>query len=340
MYIDFHKYNYDLVPKKDRNEYLKRDKEAYKKIFQKWVSDNIDTITERKWEIEEIGFLTEISDFIKLIREAETLYELGFYTSCTALVGVSAEDFSKYISLKLGKLAHIETTTKGGKVREMVQKDRIDLQLSEAIITQNQYELLNNIRLIRNDCLHYNNNFKSKTDSDLKADSLLCLNSLKSLLKDILGISNAGKDLTEIISDLAGNQGIDTKNPEEMKTKIRNAMSHLFDFPIAFDPKQKHVIKDGYYLVEEIDFDFNEITLKPVFSPAYVIVELNESVKEIITKQNIKEKHTVKAILFSVVSEIGMTEEWNFIELSKVDNFSEIFHDMINEAWGTENEEE
>lgn len=125
-----------------------------------------------------------------------------------------------------------------------------------------------------------------------------------------------------------------------MKIKIRNAMSHLFDFPIAFDPKQKHVIKDGYYLVEEIDFDFNEITLKPVFSPAYVIVELNESVKEIITKQNIKEKHTVQAILFSVVSEIGMTEEWNFIELSKIDNFSEIFHEMINEAWGTKNEEE
>lgn len=206
MYIDFHKYNYDLVPNKDRDNYLKRDKEAYKKMFQKWVSDNLDNITERKWEVEEIGFLTEISDFIKLIREAETLYELGFYTSCIALVGVSSEDFSKYISLKLSKLSHIETTTKNGKIREVVQKDRIDLQLSEAILTQSQYDLLNNIRLIRNDCLHYNNNFKSKNDSDLKADSILCLNSLKSLLKDILGIANADKDLTEIISDLVGSQ--------------------------------------------------------------------------------------------------------------------------------------
>ena len=95
MYIDFHKYNYDLVDISDREEYIRRDKRAYHGILKKWIDDNLADITERKWEVEEIQYLSEVSDFIKLIREAETLYELGFYTSCIALVGVSAEDFSK-----------------------------------------------------------------------------------------------------------------------------------------------------------------------------------------------------------------------------------------------------
>jgi len=71
----------------------------------------------RKLEIEEIYYLKEIGDFIKLIREAESLYELGFFTSCIALVGVSAEDFSKYISLKNKRQTHITDTYTNGRRR-------------------------------------------------------------------------------------------------------------------------------------------------------------------------------------------------------------------------------
>jgi len=69
MYIDFHKYNYDLVPADKKAEYIKRDQESYKQVLQKWFSDNLDKTVERKWEINEIHYLKNISDFIKLIRE-------------------------------------------------------------------------------------------------------------------------------------------------------------------------------------------------------------------------------------------------------------------------------
>ncbi|MDY6994631.1 MAG: hypothetical protein SVR94_18765, partial [Pseudomonadota bacterium] len=85
MYIDFHKYNYDLVPNEQQEEFEKRDKDAYENIINEWINDNVDDMIDRKWEIEEIQYLSETSDFIKLIREAESLYELGFYTSCIAL---------------------------------------------------------------------------------------------------------------------------------------------------------------------------------------------------------------------------------------------------------------
>jgi len=103
MYIDFHKYNYDLVPADKRAEYVKRDKDSYKQVLQKWFGENLDDIVERKWEINEIHYLKNISDFIKLIREGEQLYELGFYTGCIALVGVASEDFLKYLAISLGK---------------------------------------------------------------------------------------------------------------------------------------------------------------------------------------------------------------------------------------------
>ena len=78
MYIDFHKYNYELVPEDKVEEFKKRDKESYKSQLQKWFEENLEKVIEREWEIEEIHYLKNISDFIKLVREAEQLYEFGF----------------------------------------------------------------------------------------------------------------------------------------------------------------------------------------------------------------------------------------------------------------------
>lgn len=180
MYIDFHKYNYELVDDSDEDLYLERDKKAYQVILQKWLDQHIVEITDRKWEIEEIQYLPEVSDFIKLIKESETLYELGFYTSCIALVGVSAEDFSKYLSIKAGLNDHVDLT----------QCNRLIKQLDEGIIDRTAYDLLNDIRRVRNDCLHYNQDFKRKNDNQLKSDAIKSLNNLKSTLKVLLGLPN------------------------------------------------------------------------------------------------------------------------------------------------------
>ncbi len=342
MYIDFHKYNYSLVEQSAQDRYIERDKEAYKNVLRNWLEENIDEIINRKWEIDEIGFLQEISDFIKLIREGEALFELGFYTSCIALIGVSAEDFSKYLSLKLGRIDHIQTTNSKGRTLDVSQNNRLAYQLADSILTQAQYDLLDDIRVRRNDCLHYNQHFKLKSEGDLKVDAIKCLNNLKFVLKDILGISNSSVEHKEIIENLIKTVGVDSKNQDDMRLKVRNAISYLFNFPIAFDPNQKLVIKDDYFLVKEIDVDSNEITLAAILNAAgtFVIVELNEQVKNIIQQKGIKENDTIYATLVSQLTSLGMTAEWNFLEISKIDNFSEVFHQLHAEFWNDKSGEE
>lgn len=333
MYIDYHKYNYDLISGSDLDKFIQRDKDAYKKVLKKWLEENINSIAERKWEIEEIGYLKEVSDFIKLIKEGETLFELGFYTSCIALIGVSSEDFSKYISLKVGRNDHIEVVGRFGRSTDVSQYNRLKLQLDESILTQEQYDLLDEIRKKRNDCLHYNQDFKTKDNEELKQDALICLNNLKRTLKDILGTSNQPneKELLNILSEIAKEVGDNIKNMDEMRSKVRNAMSHLFKFDVTFDTEKKYEIRDNYYLIREIDFDYNETTLAPIFgNPGlFVIVELNEKEKELFTKLELKENDTIWATLYSEVSDIGMTEEWYFADLRKENNFSAVFHEII-----------
>jgi hypothetical protein len=136
MYIDFHKYNYDLVPADKKADYIKRDQESYKQVLQKWFNDNLENVVQRKWEINEIHYLKNISDFIKLIREGEQLYELGFFTGCIALVGVASEDFLKYLAISLGKPQY-ETQT---------QFNRLNNLLNDNLISSTTHTLLDNIR--------------------------------------------------------------------------------------------------------------------------------------------------------------------------------------------------
>ncbi|THF74427.1 hypothetical protein [Cohnella fermenti] len=84
MYLDFNKFNYRLVPDNEQAAYIQRDKLAYEEILKKWLDNNIKEIVERKWEIEEILFFEDSSDFIKLLKEAEALYEFGFYPKSPA----------------------------------------------------------------------------------------------------------------------------------------------------------------------------------------------------------------------------------------------------------------
>jgi hypothetical protein len=324
MYIDFHKYNYNLVPVDQRESFIKRDKQAYEKMLVKWIENKSAEITDRKWEIEEIEYLSEVSDFIKLIREAESLYELEFFTSCIALVGVSAEDFLKYLAIKLGKPQYESQT----------QFNRSNNLLTDGLITQDIFDLLDNIRIVRNNCLHYNQDFKTKNTIDLKTDALKVLNDLKSILKSILGVTTAttSTEFLDLIKELSNPESEDSRNFDEIKMKLRNASSHILKFPIAFEPSRNLVVKQDFFLVREIDFDMKETTITSVLYEmnATVIVELNDEIIEHIKKTGIKENDTIYASVFSQPNNLGMTEEWNFFDLRKEENFTEIFHDFLN----------
>lgn len=309
MYIDFHKYNYDLTSKERRDEYIQRDKESYKKVLLKWMQENLDEIVERKWEINEIHYLKNVSDFIKLIREAEQLYELGFYTSCIALVGVASEDFLKYLAISLGKPSY----------ENLTQHLRLTNLKNDNLISNLTHSLLDNIRIVRNDCLHYNQSFKQKTDSDLKTDALTVLNNLKDTLKDILGEKTAltSTDFTSIITEIGTSS--DIKNMDESVVKIKNAVSHLLKLPIAFDPKEKVQVRTSLFRVLEVDIDFDEITLSDQSNGFIVIVEFPETEREYYNDKALKKDDTVIATLFSIIDGNGLTAEWRLLDIDKVD---------------------
>ena len=308
MYIDFHKYNYQLVPEDQVNDYKNRDKESYKSLLTKWFEDSLDDFVERKWEIEEIHYLKNISDFIKLVREAEQLFELGFYTGCISLVGVSSEDFCRYLSVQLGKPQYESQT----------QFNRINNLKSDGLISDATHTLLDDIREIRNDCLHYNQNFKQKNNEELKSDALTALNNLKTTLKNLIGENEADyqADLTSVISGIGA--GDDIRATEEIAIKVKNAVSHLLKFPIAFDPSSQIQIKTSAFEILEIDEGFDEISLKDLTNQMIVIVEFPEKEREYYQGKELREGDTVSATLISVIDQNGLTAEWTILDIDKI----------------------
>ncbi len=305
MYINFHKFNYDTVPTGERKNYEDRDKEAYKKVLSDCFNQNLDSFVERKWEIKEIHYLKQISDFIKPVREAESLYELGFYTSCIALVGVAAEDFSKYLSL----INSIPIPNNES------QFTRVGNQLSAGIIDQTTHDLFQEIRRIRNDCLHYNQNFKQKSTNDLKADAIKSLNNLKEILKSNKGTILRPEDFTELLEELFANEN--TRNFEEIIWKQKNMFSHLFHFSTTQDPSVKTFEKANIYLVSDIDED--EITLREnVGIKLVVYVDLDDTGRKLIEKHGIKNGDYIFAVVSSEVAYDGQTREWFLKEAQKL----------------------
>lgn len=318
MYINFHKYNYNLVSDSEKSDYELRDKNAYKEVLTKWFNENLSDFVDRKWEIGEIHYLKQIGDFIKLLQEAENLYELGFYTSCTALIGVSAEDFSKYLSLQNNKSEHITKIGRNGGTSDVSQYDRLLLQLNENIISQNNYDLLDEIRLIRNDCLHYNQNFKQKPQNELKNDALKVLNNLKIVLKEIIG-NNIDPNDFEILLDETFKQE-NTRNFEELIWKHRNMFSHLLNFHITQAPDVKIVNKYNIYKVRNIDNEEIDLTeFNPQGFPT-VIVDIDEKGKELIRKENIKIGDIVVAKIYSNVDINGQTSLWYIDDIKNYSN--------------------
>lgn len=307
MYINFHKYNYNLLANDEKNEYETRDKNAYKEVLSKWFNENLSDFINRKWEIEEIHYLKQIGDFIKLLQEAENLYELGFYTSCIALIGVSAEDFSKYLSFQNNKNEHI-TTNKNGKITDVSQYNRLKLQLNENLITQNSYDLLDEIRSIRNDCLHYNQNFKQKPENELKKDAIKVLNNLKIVLKQIIGNTVDPNDFEILLNETFKQEN--SRNFDELIWKHRNMFSHLLNFHIAQAPDVKIVNKFNIYEVKDLDDE--EITLTELNKEGFslVYVDIDDKGKKLIERENISVGNIVIAKIYSNVDINGQTSFW------------------------------
>lgn len=323
MYINFHKFNYSLIPTTELNRYEERDREAYKIVLKDWFNSNIDSFVDRKWEIEEIYYLKEVSDFIKLVREAESLYELGFFTGCIALVGVSSEDFSKYLSLKNNLPTHItdvhQTGKRKGQTFDVTQHERLKLQLNENVINQNTYDLLDEIRRIRNDCLHYNQTFKQKATDDLKIDALKALNNLKSILQTTIGTEIDPLDAQKLMDELCQNEH--HRSFEDIVWKQRNMISHLLKFSTVQDPNVKQIIKANFFKVTDLDdeIELTELEVNPQAGMKLLFyVDIGDNEKRLISEKSIGIDDVVFAKIYSNVAKNGQTELWYIREIEKI----------------------
>jgi Domain of unknown function (DUF4145) len=319
MYIDFSKYDYSSIDENQRSIYIERDKAAYKDIVKEWFDDNVDEIVERKWLIEDISYLTSVSDFIRLLKEAENLFEFGFYTGCIALLGISAEDFTKFLATKLGQ----------EKLADKTQYDRIKILKDKGLIPESIHGSLDIIRKIRNNCLHYNEDFKRKDNTELESDAIQSLNEFKQIVKNLLGelpsTPNAALDrflavMSEAAKQSTSDKRESVKNFEDMNLKLRNASSILLEMPTAFHPNTEIVVFSGFYKILEIDLNIKppEITLEDVSNGLPAVVDLEDGDKQFLKKEKIKEGDIVQARIRSEVSTLGQTAAWKFLNLRKM----------------------
>ena len=282
-----------------------------------WFNGNLNEIVDRKWDIDDIGFVEKTSDFIKLIKEAELAYSMGLFTSSIALIGISAEDLTRYFS----SLSRYEREFNGLNQFNSINK-LFDLELISEEVKNNLHE----IRKIRNDCLHYNQNFKTKNKELLQIDSLKVINLLKSIYS-LLFINDSesnevftyDKVLQQLSHEVAYQDNVgDTVSQDEITLKLRNSFAQFTGIDMSIN--SNYLELNSIYTINEIDLDIEpkEMTVYDELRKLPFIFDLNSNDIERIEKDSISEGSKIVAIVSSQTNELGMTAEWKFKEWRKV----------------------
>ena len=312
-YFDCTKFDYRDADTSDIEQLIERDKSAYKHSLLTWIQIELGSIADRKWQIENIGIVEETGDFIRLIKEAELTYSLGAFYSTIALSGIASEDLCKYFAAKANQ----------NDLLDITQYERLKKLKSRSALSEDTYRAFDAIRKLRNDCLHFNEDFKARDQKALGADALASINSLKSIYKKLFPASKTtykpGEVITKVIEDFAKQQASktsfgDTLNQEEFTMKLRYFMDRELDIDIAISDPGDIVSQTGLFRIDEIDLDItpNEITLQHIPSGQYVIVDLTENDIEKIRTNNIHEGEMVFASLYSVLDHQGISADWYF----------------------------
>jgi len=312
MYTDFTKFDYKKLNIDNYEELEKRDKEYYKNILLNWFQSNLDEIVNRRWDINDIGAIQEASDFIKLIKESEFSYSIAAYTSTIALIGIASEDLCRYFS----NLAN-------HNFDNLSQFDRVNKLYELNLLNEEIKNNFHKIRKIRNDCLHYNQDFKSKDKIILKEDALTVINLLKSIYSSLFmkNISETDTLLNynEIIEQLSkevayqNNLG-DTLHQDEITLKLRNAFASFTGVDLSITKSEKYIERVSTFIIQEIDLQIepNEMTLFDTIQNNSIIIDLSHEDIEKIKNKNITENTHIIATIFSNTNELGMTAEWKF----------------------------
>lgn len=316
MYFDGSKFDYDKFERDNSYKLIERDKASFKYALTTWIKDNIDVICDRKWEIDNIGLIEQSSEFTKLIKEAELTYSLGAYFSTISLIGISCEGLCKFIAEKHG----IE------KSNNFTQNKRINALYSKKLITEEIKDNLHSIRILRNNCLHFNDEFRVSSTDDLKKEAINCLNTVKGLYKDLCSATNTQRKYNDffytLIKEFADQQvegGAfgDTLNQTELSMKNRSLMYQQLGIDIApFIPEDDITFRD-VYTIDEIDLTPpEEVTLINTLG-GIVYVDLSKQDINKIKRLKLKESHKIIARITSKVAIPGSTENFYFSSFKK-----------------------
>lgn len=304
MYVDAKKFDYSRFNYPDADRLIKRDKEAARIAYKKWMEEGVSAIVERQWEIDDIGAVEQTGDFIKLLKEAEFTYALGAYTSVVSLVGVCAEDLCRFFANSAGH--NLDSLTQDNRIKELV---RLNL-ISQAIGSQ-----LHTVRRLRNDCLHYNAAFKQKDAAALKTDALASLNAIKAVYAQIMGVidyrnTDASKTFA-MINAITEEASANGQTAESALARTRNVFAAAFGFDLSMN-SARPVYNTSMFTVLDVDSEGDppEISLREMGSGMIVIVDLVASEIEDIQAHGIEDGDLVSASLMSVPNELEVTGLW------------------------------
>jgi hypothetical protein len=308
MYIDATKFDYSKFRYPDAAQLVARDKEAARAAYKKWMADNAASIVDRQWEIDDIGAVERVGDFIKLLKEAEFTYALGAYTSTIAMVGVCAEDLCRFFA-----------DSAGSPMDSLTQHNRLRALRRLNLITDAVLQKFHVIRELRNDCLHFNAGFKQKTGAELGANALEALNTLKAVYAEIVGVvdytaidSSKVLALVDVITkEAAGSGGPGSPGPDGALARTRNLFAGVFGFDLSLN-NAAPVYNTSMYEVLDIDLETEtpEASLRDLGSGLIVVVDLTESDVKAMQAEGISDGNLVSATLMSVPNELQTTGIW------------------------------
>ncbi|UAL54474.1 DUF4145 domain-containing protein [Metabacillus dongyingensis] len=304
MYLDYIKADYSNKSEKERKEFVNRDKKHLGKIVQSRITEDIEYIVERWYELEDIGVIGEDGVFLKLLNEAEELYSFGYYVGAISLIGVAAEELCKSI---------VEKNNIGAS--DITQFNRINLIYSKKEIDTKAKNALHTIRKIRNNYIHSSKANIYENLNEIKKQCYIVISSFKSVLKSILQVEEI--DYSQVAEKLISNQNISFI---DFKYRYRNILRQE-DIDLQLEVTNKPRVITSVFVICEIDFEtelFKEITLLDLINGLSVVVDLTIPQVQELKRLKLEEKNGIIATIISKVSSIGQTEEWMLLEIQEV----------------------
>lgn len=304
MYLDFIKNDYSDKPEDERERYIERDKEHLGSIIQEKIANDLENIIDRWYELDDIGCVPIDEKFIYLLKEAENLYVFGYYTGTIAVVGIACEEYCKYL-MHENDVEEVDD-----------QYTRINVLKQKSIINNDTKKYLHKIRKLRNNCIHYNVNFKTLDENELQKNAFNIIEMYKKCLSVVSGMRDyTAEELEEklINSKISFN---------DFKYRNRNIYKKTSKVDLQLAPQISSKLFTSKYYIYEIDVDtddFKEMTLVDIdngFLP--FVVDLTLPQVELLKKMNINEKNIIIASVVSSVTTLGQTEEWHLLNIRDV----------------------